>query len=576
MVLATASAVLADDSKTETQFRTLADEFIRGHFAARPLEGVALGWHQSDGQFVVPAHGTMVAEVERLGHYAAEFAHLPADQLSSASQEDLRILQSAVAQARFALETQRSPDRNPMFYAGALDLNVYLKRDFKPLAQRTQDMAKILRQAPALCAAARDNLESILPQAFIETAIDIAQGTASFIDTDVNQAVSALSDAAIRSDFDEARQLASKELHSYVDWLKKEKLPKADASFALGRDGYVTMLQAEFIDLPPERILEIGLRELRTEQQRFADAAAVIDPAAKPVDVFKSIQHEHPSASELIPYTRQDLEGIRQFCLDRHIVTIPSDVRARVEETLPPFRSTSFASMDTPGPFEKKATEAYYYVTPVETNWPPQQAEEWLTAFNYYTTDIVSIHEAYPGHYVQFLVLNASPASTVAKVFASYPFVEGWAHYAEQMLLEQGFGQPPAGSTASRADVIKGAKYRLAQSDEALLRLCRLCVSVKLHTQGMSIDEATRFFRDNCYYEEKPARQEALRGAFDPGYLYYSLGKLMILKLRHDWQEQEGSQFSLQRFHDTFLAHGTPPIPLLRKLLLKNSQSNAL
>ena len=179
------------------------------------------------------------------------------------------------------------------------------------------------------------------------------------------------------------------------------------------------------------------------------------------------------------------------------------------------------------------------------------------------------MHEVYPGHYVQFLDLNASRATQLEKIFYSYPFVEGWAHYAEQMMVEQGFGQSTS-ANPSHEELVKAAKYRLAQSDEALLRLCRLCCSVKLHTQGMSVDDATRFFVDNCYYEEKPARQEALRGTFDPGYLYYSLGKLMILKLRRDCQQQDGPQFSLQRFHDEFLRHGAPPLRLMREVMLKN------
>jgi uncharacterized protein (DUF885 family) len=225
--------------------------------------------------------------------------------------------------------------------------------------------------------------------------------------------------------------------------------------------------------------------------------------------------------------------------------------------------------MDTPGPFETKATEAYYYVTPVEAAWPAQQKEEWLTAFNFYTTDIVSVHEAYPGHYVQFLCLKASPATKVEKLFNSYAFTEGWAHYAEQMMVDEGFGASSS-KAPNRDEAVKAAKYRLAQTDEALLRVCRLCVSIKMHCQGMTVDEATKFFKDNCYYEEKPARQEAVRGTFDPEYLYYTLGKLEILKLREDYRKQEGGKFSLQRFHDEMLRHGAPPIRLLREVMLKD------
>jgi uncharacterized protein (DUF885 family) len=323
------------------------------------------------------------------------------------------------------------------------------------------------------------------------------------------------------------------------------------------------------VTLSPEQILEIGLRELQSKQHVFTEAGREIDPARPSVEVFRAIQKDHPTEQGLIPDTARDLDMIRQFVIDRHIITIPSPVRATVAETPQFMRTTSFASMDTPGPFETKATEAYYYVTPVEANWPPQQKEEWLTAFNYYTTDIVSIHEAYPGHYVQFLCLNASPATKLEKIFSSYAFVEGWAHYAEQMLVDEGFGASPS-PTPTREDKVKAAKYRLAQTDEALLRICRLCASIKMHCQGMSVEEATKFFQDNCYYEQKPARQEAIRGAYDPEYLYYTLGKLEILKLREDYRRQEGQKFTLQAFHDEMLRHSAPPIRLLREVMLKD------
>jgi uncharacterized protein (DUF885 family) len=372
--------------------------------------------------------------------------------------------------------------------------------------------------------------------------------------------------------FRNANARAISELRNYVSYLKQEKLPKAHTHYALGREKYKRMLrEGELIDFSPERILDIGLKQLQSEQAAFAAAAKIIDPSRKAIDVFKEIQKEHPKAENLISDAKKNLEAIRKFVVDRGIVTIPSQVRVQVEETPQFARATSFASMDTPGPFETKATEAYYYVTPVENDWTPQQKEEWLTAFNYYTTDVVSIHEAYPGHYAQFLCLNASPATKLEKVVDSYPFVEGWAHYTEQMMLDQGFGVSNA-ETPTHADLVRAAKYRLAQSDEALLRLCRLCVSIKSHCEGMLLDEATRFFEDNCYYEHKPAYQEALRGTFDPGYLYYTLGKLQILKLRRDYQEQEGAAFSLQKFHDEMLRHGMPPIRLLREIMLKDKR----
>ncbi|PYM15715.1 MAG: hypothetical protein DME18_03490 [Verrucomicrobia bacterium] len=389
-------------------------------------------------------------------------------------------------------------------------------------------------------------------------------GSADFLSRDLVAALKEVKNELLLAEFNAANQRAIEELRGYASWLEKEQLPKAHLHYALGREKFQKMLRyGELIELAPEKILEIGMRELRREQQVFVDTAKKIDPGRKPIEVFKEIQKDHPSEESLIPDTKKDLEAIRRFVVDRGMVSIPSQVRARVEETPQYLRATSFASMDTPGPFEAKATEAYYYVTPVEKDWPSRQKEEWLTAFNTYTTDIVTIHEAYPGHYVQFLCLNASPATRLEKIFGSYAFIEGWAHYCEQMMVDEGFG-------AGNGDSLKSAKYRLAQSDEALLRLCRLCVSIKTHCEGMSLEGAAKFFEENCYYEPKPAHQEALRGTFDPQYLYYTVGKLEILKLRRDYQRQEGAGFSLRRFHDELLRHGAPPIRLLREAMLKD------
>ena len=356
----------------------------------------------------------------------------------------------------------------------------------------------------------------------------------------------------------------------YANWLEKEKLPKATGEWALGEEKFRRMLaEGELIDMPPAKLLELGLAELKREQEAFAEAAKIIDPNKPPIEVFSDVQKEHPTPENLISEAAKNLDNIRQFLVDKEIISIPSKVRAEVKETPKYDRANWSAAMDAPGPFEKKATEAYYYITPVEPEWTPEQKEEWLASFNYFTTDVVSIHEVYPGHYTQFLHLNASDASKVAKIFNSYAFVEGWAHYTEKMMLDEGFGQPK-GDKPSDEEIKRAAKYRLAQSDEALLRICRLCVSVKMHTQGMTVDEATHFIMDNCYYEEKPARQEAMRGTNDPGFLNYTLGKMQILKLREDYKAQEGDKFSLKKFHDEMLKHGMPPIRLLREIMLKD------
>lgn len=560
-------------SDGDAAFARLSDEYLAGYLAWRPQTGTSLGFHEYDGKVTDYRRPSLEAELARLKSFDQRLAGLNARSLGSQAFYDYRILRNAIHREIFGFEDMQIYARNPMTYAGALDVNIYIKRNFAPLEDRVRSIIAILGQAPNIMAAARANLAESVPKPYVETAIEVANGSADFLGKDLVDALKDVPNAALISKFKAANQRAIDELRGYVTWLKEQKLPKANDRYALGREKYARLLRyGEMLILSPEQLLEIGRRELRRKQQVFADAARQIDPARKPLDVFQAIQKDHPTEQSLIADTRKDMEAIRQFLVDHHIVTLPSEVRAQVTETPQFMRATSFASMDTPGPFETKATEAYYYVTPVEPGWPPAQKDQWLTAFNYYTTDIVSIHEAYPGHYVQFLCLNASPATKLEKIFNGYAFVEGWAHYAEQMLLDEGFGAS-ASATPTREEQLRAAKYRLAQTDEALLRICRMCVSIQMHCHGMTVDEATKFFQDNCYYEEKPARAEAMRGTFDPEYLYYTVGKLEILKLREDYRQQEGAAFTLEKFHDEMLRHGAPPIRLLREVMLKDRRT---
>lgn len=555
-------------SSQDAQFQRLADEYISGYLAWRPQTGTALGFHEYDGRLTDYSRVSIEGELRRLKDSEQRLARLDTNLLGAAAFYDYRILRGAIQHEIFGFEAMQSYRRNPMTYAGALDVNIYIKRNFAPLEDRVRSLIAILEQGPRVFAAGRANLADSLPRPYVETAIEQANGAADFLSRDLVTALKEMKDAKLMAGFNTANQQAVSELRSFAAWLKTEKLPAANNDYALGREKYTRLLECgEMVRLAPEQLLEIGMRELREQQRVFAETAALIGPGKKPVDVFREIQKDHPSAPALIPDTAKDLDAIRQFVIDHEILTLPSRVRARVAETPQYLRATSFASMDTPGAFESKATEAYYYVTPPEPDWPASKTEEWLTAFNYYTTDIVSIHEAYPGHYIQFLCLKASPATRLEKIFTSYAFTEGWAHYGEQMMLEQGFGAAPA-----PADRLRAAKYLLAQTDEALLRLCRLCVSIKMHCQGMPVEEAAKFFEENCYYATEPARQEAVRGAYDPEYLYYTLGKLELLKLRADYQKQEGPNFSLKKFHDLVLAQGAPPVRLLRERLLKNRQ----
>jgi uncharacterized protein (DUF885 family) len=554
----------------DAEYEAVAEEYIKGYLAARPLQGTALGLHEYDGKITDYSRLALDAELSRLRRFDDRLAKFDASKLSARQSIDLRILQAAIKNELFQMQDMSIFERNPMVYARAADLNIYVQRNFAPLDDRARSLTTIESQIPNILIAARTNLNDVLPKPYVELAIQIARGASDFLKKSLPPALSGLKDEQVRVAFQDANRKAANALSDYAGWLEREKLPKASLDFALGEEKFRRFLaQTELVDLPPQKVLEIGMEQLKAEQDAFSEAAKKIDPNKSPIEVFKQIQSEHPTPENLISDVAKDLDKIRKYVTSHHLVNIPSDVRAKVKETPQFLRATSFASMDTPGPFEKRATEAYYYVTPTENDWPDKQKEEWLTAFNYYTSDVTSIHEAYPGHYVQFLHLNESPATKVEKIFGSYAFIEGWAHYSEKMMLDEGYGSP-TGTTPSEDDAKRAAKYRMAQADEALLRLCRLCASIKMHTQKMSIEQATKFFQDNCYYEEKPARQEAMRGTFDPGYLNYTLGKLQILKLRDDYKAQQGDEFSLQKFHNELLNHGMPPIRLLREIMLKD------
>jgi uncharacterized protein (DUF885 family) len=547
----------------------VADEFVRGYLAARPLHASALGFHEYDGRISEYTRLAIDAELARLRRFDERLKKFDLAKLGPRAAIDLRLLQTVIKKELFFAQDLAIYEQNPMIYASAIDVNVYVKRKYAPIEDRVRSIIVVENQAPNVIIAAKINLAEVLPKPHVELAIEIARGAADFLKKDLVAALAELKDESLRNAFLQSNRRAAAALTDYAAWLEKEKLPKATSQFAIGEEKYQRFLaQTELVDLPPAKILELGLSELKHEQEIFAEAAKKIDANKPAAEVFKQIQNEHPTSGELLAEIAKKLDSVRKYVVDQKLITIPSEVRPQVKETPQYRRATSFASMDTPGPFEKR-TEAYYYVTPPEEAWPEEQKNEWLTSFNSYSADIISIHETYPGHYVQFLHLNTSKATKAEKVFGATSFVEGWAHYCEKMVIDAGFGSVHGPNTTDE-QIRQGAKYRMAQAQQAMLRLCRLCVSIKMHTQGMSVEEATAFFQTNCYYEEKPARAEAMRGTFDIGYLNYTLGKLQILKLRNDYDVQEGENFSLKKFHDELLKHGMPPIRLLREIMLKD------
>jgi uncharacterized protein (DUF885 family) len=308
------------------------------------------------------------------------------------------------------------------------------------------------------------------------------------------------------------------------------------------------------IEVSLDELLAIAEKDLRRNQAAFAETAKKVDPAHTPLEVLAKVQADHPPAARLLSVTQAELDAIGRFMTEHHIVTVPQAAPARVQETPPFLRATTTASMDIPGPFEKVATEAYYNMTLPDPKWPAKDVAEFMTQWYYAAISNVSVHEVWPGHYLQFLYAKDFP-SDVRKVLGASSNAEGWAHYCEQMVIDEGF----------HAD---DPRYRLAQIQDALLRDARFIAGIRMHTKGMTVAEAEELFVKDGYQPRPVARSESKRGTSDPTYGYYTMGKLMILKLRDDYRAKQGAQFSLQGFHDSFIRLGPLPLPLIRRAML--------
>jgi len=385
----------------------------------------------------------------------------------------------------------------------------------------------------------------------------MARGAVAYLDNSVAAWArdAAGDDAALLADFTSANVAAVAATKSFAGWLEKDLLPASRGRFAIGADNFSKkLLYEEMVSTPLDEILAIGEAQLAKDHQEFVETAKQIDPARTPAEVMKSLSDDHPTAEDLVPSVRRTVEEARQFVVDHDIVTIPSEVRVQVEETPPYARGGSFASMSTPGPYETQAVEAYYYVTPVEPTWDAKHQEEHLRFYNRHIVAMINVHEAYPGHYLQFLYAPRFPTKVRKLVFAGTN-AEGWAHYAEQMMLEQGFGGGDP-------------RYHLAQLNQALKRDCRYVAGIKLHTEGWTVERAAKeLFVDQCFEEPANGFEEARRGAYNPTYLYYTLGKIEIQKLRDEYMQKKGA--SLKQFHDDFVSQGALPIPLVRRILLE-------
>jgi len=544
-------------------FPHFVDDYLAYLQEAHPTHASLDGVHLHDDLLDDLGRTALDNHVRALAGFSRRLSQIDAAHLTPTEQVDHAVVAANIEGRIHDIDVVRAWDRNPQLYADLLGTSLASQAlfDYAPEAERARRMVSKLRQVPRLVQAATDNIKEA-PGIFVKTGLETWRGVLSFIERDLPKAFSRLDDLHILGDLADTSTDAATAVSHYIQYLESDLAPRAKASFRLGRDRFEQKLKLEEgITLNAERLLTIALRELNEVQHAFRVTAGKLGNGDA-VETWRAAKEQHPEPGTLADVARQQLDELLKFLRRQGVVTLPNG-EAVVVAPSPEFYRWAFASMWTPGPFETKASRAYYYLTDALPSWPADRQHEHLRDFNAPTLWNISIHEVYPGHYVHFQYLrNVTSKVRKSTFFAPMSFVEGWAHYCEQMMVEAGFRK-------------SDHAFKLGQLAEALVRLARVVVGIRLHCEDMSVEQGMRFFRDEAYLEESTARREAERGTFDPSYVVYSIGKLMMLKLRSDYQEQQGDQYSLRGFHDAVLANGSAPFWAHRRLLLGNGAGDA-
>ena len=540
-------------------YAQVVEQVFDAYYRANPTAATDLGLHQYDGQLEDYSRAAVDREVAEVGRQIAALSAIDPAKLSTDDRLDREWLLGWLEGRRLYLTEVRTWARDPDYYASGIANSAFslIKRDYAPAEQRMRSMIERARAMPAALAAARVNLADP-PRVYVEIAIEQIDGTRELFRSAVVDAFAEVKDAALQAELKAANDAVIVALDDYKAWLQKEVLPTAKGQYAWGAELYSRMLRAtELVDTPLPRLLEIAESDLKRNQAAFVETARRIDPTRSPLEVLADVQRDHPAPDRLLSTTQDSLDALGRFMTDRRIVTIPpGSPPAQVRETPPFMRATTTASMDTPGPFEQKKMRGYYNMTPPDPSWTKEQIDEFMTVWYYAAISNTSVHEVWPGHYLQFLYTPQYPTKP-RKAIYSNANVEGWAHYTEEMVIDEGW----------KSD---DPRYRLAQLQDALLRDARFIVGIRMHTEGMTTGEAEDFFVEQGYQPRPVGEIEAKRGTSDALYGYYTLGKLAILRMRDDYRRARGDAYELGEFHDRFLEVGPLPLPLARELLLGN------
>jgi uncharacterized protein (DUF885 family) len=545
-------------------FPHFVDDYLAYLHETLPSHAGLDGVHVHDDLLEDLSRTAIDAHVRALAGFGRRLHQIDPALLSPVEQVEHPIVGANIESRMYELENLRSWDRNPQVYSEVIGTSLAGQALFAyaPEAERARRVVSKLRQVPRLVQAARDNIKEC-PGIYVKVGLETWRGVLRFIESDLPRAFASLDDLHILGDLADTSTEAAGAIKSYIEYLEDDLAPRAKTSFRLGRDRFEQKLKLEDgVTISPERLLPIALRELTAVQEEFRSVAGRLN-GGDPLDAWRRAKEQHPEPRQLLAVAKEQVKELEEFLRSQSIVSLPDSEPVVVAPT-PDFYRWAFASMWTPGPFEPKPSRAYYYLTEVDRTWPSDRQKEHMRDFNIPTLWNISIHEVYPGHFLHFRHLRRVKSKVrKSTLFAPVSFVEGWAHYCEQMMVEAGF---------RRGDIT----IRLGQLAESLVRLARFVVAIRLHCEDLSVEQGMRFFRDEAFLEEATARREAERGTFDPSYLLYSVGKLMMLKLRRDYKEQQGGKYSLRAFHDAVLSQGNAPFWAQRRLLLDEKTDASL
>ena len=539
----------AHTAKAGPDWDQFAAGFVETYFQGNPLFAVYQGRHEFDGQFPDWSEAGLeswAARLHALRDSAAAFA-IEAGDTARAFERDY--LLARIDRDLFWLERADWPHRNPEYYLSSMDPNVYIAREYAALPVRMKAFTRYAANLPAAIAHIRTNVQTPMPSAYARIGNDRAAGLADYLEKDVPGVFAAVGDTTPRSEFATANAAAVKALRDVAAWFTEQEKRGAE-DYALGPELFAEMLRmTEGVDLPLATVEARGRADMDRNLAALREACATFAPGRPIADCVARAGKRKPPEGP-VERARRQLDTLEAFVRSRAIVSVPGTERALVRES-PPYQRFNFAYIDIPGPYEKNLP-SIYYIAPPDPNWSPAEQRAYIPSEG--TLLFVSVHEVWPGHFLNFLHSNRVK-SQIGRVFVGYAFAEGWAHYAEEMMWESGLG---GGDPA----------LHIGQLMNALLRNARYLSAIGLHARGMTLAESERVFREEAFQDPGNARQQALRGTYDPAYLNYTLGKLMIRRLRQDWTASRGGEKAWKEFHDRFLSYGGPPIPMVRRRLV--------